>query len=231
MPVLFSVISYALLFVALRPVWELSAAAAGMVMAKETPTFQAHLTSSFNREAAAATPVQNQEPSGGDTQSEAPYIRIQDIQLPDDGEHYANLSCERIGLDAPVYWDDTSAILRAGVGHYLASTFPGYGGLIVLSGHNTTFFKPLQDIEAGDIIHYDTNYCNYEYEVTDVEVLNENVLNERIMKNLMVEEEKLVMYTCYPFGPHAGRKTDRLTVTAKRISGYDVRWRSEANAE
>lgn len=221
-PVFFSVLGYGILTAALKPVWELTSALVSMVTTEEMPDFQPQLTSVFDPESAARTPVQMPQTEDA---PEAPYIRIQDIQMPDDGAHYANLSCQRIGLDAPVYWDDTSQILRSGVGHYLASTFPGFGGMIVLSAHNTTWFKPLQNVAVGDVFHYDTNYGNYEYEVVNVEVLDENELLRRMMSEILAEKEQLIMYTCYPFGPHVGRKTDRFTVTARRISGYDVRWK------
>jgi sortase (surface protein transpeptidase) len=43
---------------------------------------------------------------------------------------------------------------------------------------------------------------------------------------MMAEEEKLVMYTCYPFYVISSRKTDRLVVTAERVKGIDIKWRN-----
>ena len=153
------------------------------------------------------------------------YIHINDIDFPLSGTHYAQLLCDRIKLDAPVYWNDTSDILRYGAGQYLGSFLPGFGRMIVLSAHNNTFFAPLKDIKKNDIIEYRTNYGTYKYRVKDVQIMNEKDLQSYIYKHLLDEEEELIMYTCYPFEATVGRKTDRLTVFAERIEGYDVKWR------
>ena len=61
--------------------------------------------------------------------------------------------------------------------------------------------------------------------MTEIQVYNEMDLERWVLDHILDEEEVLVMYTCWPFEFQAGRKTDRLTVKAKRISGYDVKWR------
>ena len=102
---------------------------------------------------------------------------------------------------------------------------PGFGRMILLSAHNVSHFRPLRDMEIGDVIVFDTNYCQYEYEVIEKQVYNENDLEKWVVEHLLDEEELLVMYTCWPYEFQAGRKTERLTIKAKRISGYDVKWR------
>ncbi len=161
----------------------------------------------------------------GDVVKGDPYMLITDIEFPDAYDHYAQVACDRIELDAPVYWYDTPEILAAGVGQSIASKPPGYGRMVLLSGHNTSFFRCLEYIKEGDVISLDTNYCEYEYTVTKVEVMNEKVLESAIADQLLAEDEKLVMYTCWPFYVISGRKTDRLVVTAKRTKGIDVKWR------
>ena len=153
------------------------------------------------------------------------YIHINDIDFPLSGTHYAQLVCDRIKLDTPVYWNDTSDILRFGAGQYLGSYLPGFGRMIVLSAHNNSFFAPLKDIKKNDTIEYHTHYGNYKYRVVDIQILNEEVLQDYIYDHILDEEEVLLMYTCYPFEAMAGRKTDRLTIFAERIEGYDVKWR------
>lgn len=156
-----------------------------------------------------------------------PYKLYQDAQLPDAGDYYAHLYCERIGLDAPVYWYDTPDILNAGVGQSIASKPPGYGRMVLLSAHDTTFFRCLEYVQAGDVIHMDTNYYKYEYTVTNVEILNEDVLTSRLNSQMINEEEQLVMYTCWPFYLITTRKTDRLVVTAKPTKALNVKWRDQ----
>ena len=215
MPVLFTVIGYALLTAALIPVWEMISAAAGLVIAEDAPVFTSELKSIYDPSFQVQTPVE-----------EEAFIRIEDIELPAAGTQYGNITCEKIGLNAPLYWDDTLEILRYGAGQNIASFMPGFGRILIIAGHNSTHFNVIQNIAVGDVIKIDTNYCPYEYEVQEVKVYDEDDLEELFTEHLLDEEETLYLYTCYPFTAHVGRRTDRMLVTAKRISGYDVKWRA-----
>ena len=246
MPVFFAIIGYVLLAVGLKPVWEYASAAAAVLVSEEAPSFHSSLKSMYDPDAAKNRniPVYDQTGTVQDPVSLTPetaengetvapaeekelYISIQDVDLPEAGVQYAHVSCERIGLDAPVYWDDTYEILRYGVGQYMGSYLPGFGGTVLLSGHNTTYFLPLADIQEGDIITLDTNYCTYEYEVVKTEVMQERDLGKLLDVMLSTEGENLIMYTCWPFDGYLGRKYERFTVFGSRVSGYDVKWRVE----
>ncbi|MBQ6119632.1 MAG: class D sortase [Clostridia bacterium] len=215
MPVLFTVIGYALLTAALIPVWQMVSTAAGLAISQDAPVFTSELKSIYDPAYQLQTPVEEES-----------YIRIEEIDLPTAGTQYGNISCEKIGLNAPLYWDDTLEILRYGAGQNIASFLPGFGRILIIAGHNSTFFNVVQNIETGDVIRIDTNYCPYEYEVQEVKVYDENDLEDLLVDHLGDEEETLYLYTCYPFTAHVGRRTDRMLVTAKRISGYDVRWKA-----
>ena len=212
MPVVFCVLGYALLWLALQPVWPVVSATVGFLVSKEAPSFSNNLSVVYDPEALKE-------------EAEAGFIPGESVKFPTAGDLYGQVTCARIGLDVPVYWHDTDEILDYGAGQSLTSFPPGFGRSIVLSGHNMTYFNCLQDIAVGDVIEFDTNWCNYEYTVTRVEVYNENALWDYINENMFREEEELVMYTCYPFYAITGRKTDRLTVFAERTSGLDVKWR------
>lgn len=211
-PVIFTVLGYGVLRVALTPVWDLGMAYASLVIADDAPNFYPELNSIYNPEAEKTPAKKN-------------IISIEDIDLPGKGDHYGNLVCERIGLDSPVYRGDTNSILRSGAGHSQSSFFPGFGRVIIICAHNTTFFKPLQNIEEGDIITFDTNYETYKYNVTSVKVMHENDLGKKMDDMLLEEKETLMLYTCYPFHAISGRKTKRLVVLGERIEGADVKWR------
>ncbi len=251
MPVIFTVLGYVLLVVALSPVLESTAATVSMLVSSNAPNFNPELKTVYDPEASKApirymtetpTPVPTPTPTplppdvtpAPPTPTPTPrptprlvngYIDSSDIHIPRAGEQYAWMSCGRIGLSAPVYWYDSYEILRYGVGQSLGSFLPGFGRLILLSGHNTTFFNCLQYIRVGDVINYYTNYCDYQYEVYDVQILDENVLGKWVTNHMLEENETLVFYCCYPFTYQATRKTDRLTVFARRIKGYDVKWK------
>ena len=193
---------------------------------KQHPCEEEYLARYQADQAAGKTGEARKSAKAGDIVRGDPYMLCTDVEWPVSGDHYAQIECGRIELDAPVYWYDTPEILAAGVGQSIASKPPGYGRLVLLSAHNTSWFRCLEYIETGDVVKLDTNYCDYEYKVTDVRILNEKVLESQLAEQMMAEEEKLVMYTCYPFYVISSRKTDRLVVTAERVKGIDIKWRN-----
>ena len=215
-PVIFSIIGYLVLFIVFKPYVDTASSVASVFRAGNPGDTKAPAATIYDPNSAPA------EVRGG----EAPYIHVNDLDFPTSGNQYGRLYCEEIGLDAPVYWDDTYAILREGAGQYIGSFPPGFGRMILLSAHNNSHFKPLKDIQIGDVVQFDTNYCNYEYKVDHMQVYDETELEAYVLEHLLDEEEVLIMYTCWPFEFQAGRKTKRLTVIAHRISGYDVKWRN-----
>ena len=146
--------------------------------------------------------------------------------LPKVGQRYGNLYSTDFGLNAPVYWGDSKKILRHGAGQSVYSFQPGFGRTILISGHNTSYFRCFKRAEVGDIIVFDTNYETYTYRVYRVQVINETVL-ENMMNDtyFLQEKETLILYTCYPFHAIGGRKTDRLVLFCEKIDGADVKWR------
>lgn len=49
-----------------------------------------------------------------DKHAEAEEIPLADVTWPKFGEHYANVTCEQIGLDVPLYYGDSMEIMRVG---------------------------------------------------------------------------------------------------------------------
>lgn len=153
-------------------------------------------------------------------------ISVADIRLPDVGTRYGHLYGFSIGLSAPVYYGDSNLILRYGVGQSTTSFMPGFGRIILISGHNTTFFKCLKNIAVGDEIIFDTNYETYTYRIYRVEVMESTALYHLLDRQLFGEQrENLVIYTCYPFHAVVGKKHLRLVAFGERIEGADVIWR------
>ena len=215
-PVIFALIGYLSFYIAFRPLVETARSVISIFSAGWPVEYKAEARMIYDPDAESPE-IQEEE--------EEPYILIQDIQYPNLGDCYGRISNEKTGLDCPVYMGDSYDIIRSGAGQYSGSGLPGFGRMILLCAHNISHFRPLFDMEVGDIIQFDTNYCDYTYEVIDVEVYNERVLEDWIVEHLFDEEELLVMYTCYPLQAQVTRKTDRLTVICKRTSGIDVKWR------
>jgi len=103
----------------------------------------------------------------------------------------------------------TAGDLRKAVGHIPGTAFPWQNGNVVLSGHRDTFFRPLRNIRAGDLIVLHTMYGSYRYRVlftqivkpTDVQVLAPHTYRG------------LTLTTCYPFY-YVGPAPDRFIVVA-----------------
>lgn len=203
MPLIFSIIGYGALFLAIRPLLEIGVNVGSMIMVQEVPTFHTELESVFKEPPIVA----EEQPDS---------IQVDSIQMPAYGQQYGRLTCERIGLESPVYYGDNNEILRVGAGQYIGSFLPGWNRPILLCAHNTTFFKPLQDVMVGDIFTFTTSYGVYQYEVTDTRVADRG---DGTAYDLLQEEEQLIMYTCYPFETLVGTKTDRLFVYARKVIG------------
>lgn len=260
MPAIFGILGYVLLYVGLKPVWNVVSAAGAMLAADNAPDFVPGLKDIYNSddgrniETVTETPAPNETefatnastdgPSGTPAPSPAstedapaapshrPWkhhdgpLNIREIVVPNVGERYGHLYGYRIGLDAPVYYGDTNLILRYGVGQFRGSFTPGFGRLILLSGHNTTFFRCLKYIEVGDEIIFDTNYETYKYRIFRVEVMEAAALRDLLEARYYLDpHETLVMYTCYPFHAIVGTKHLRLVAFGERIEGCDIIWR------
>lgn len=210
-PIVFCIIGYALLWFALLPVWNTVVSTASFLVSDEAPNFNPDLDSIYDPNALKNTGVD--------------YIPGADVQFPTSGTQYGQIVCEQIGLDTPVYWYDSDDILNYGAGQSPISLPPGFGNVIILSAHNTTFFRCLESAQVGNVIKFHTNYCDYEYTVTNVQVYNEKDLETLLLEKASAEQEELILYTCYPFHAITGRKTDRLVVFANRTAGIDVKWK------
>lgn len=203
-PIAFLLGGYLLLYIALSPVIKTIESVGGMMLQEDAPSFDSSLSVIYDPNAHVG--------KNGEK------VSFEDIHFPSQGEQYAQIECSDLGLNAPVYWGDTYSILKYGVGQYMGSFIPGYGKPILLCAHNTTFFYCFKDVKEGMKFTITTNWGKYEYEVTDLEVIkadDENKVNEW----LAGDDEKLMMYTCYPIDGTYGEKAERFFVMAKKLSG------------
>lgn len=236
-PVVFCLIGYLLLWVGLQPVWGMGEAAVGFLVSKDAPNFNPELKSIYDPDVLKrGTQPAGKENDGQAAPDDRPHndrphsanpISGEDVQFPFSETQYGQIVCGEIGLDSPVYWYDSEDILAYGVGTSMIGKLPGFGGLILLAGHALTNFACLEAAAPGQVIQFNTNYENYDYTITDVQVMNENDLEKLVLQKADEPREELVMYCCYPFHAIEGRKTDRLVVFADRTAGADVIWREE----
>lgn len=138
-----------------------------------------------------------------------------EIQVPESETEYGTITCERIALSAPVYYGDSDDTLLKGIGQYPNGVLPGDGKPLLMSGHDATFFAPLEQIKIGDIITISTDYGIYTYSVT-TKIITEATDNTAY--DLTQDKEQLILYTCYPFGELVGNRNKRFFVYCDRIT-------------
>jgi len=201
MPLFFTIIGYGIVYVAALPILDVISSYGSLIISSGTPNFDNdQLKSIFE------APVNKEDRAT---------IPASEVTMPTAGTLYAHISCTKAGLDAPIYFDDSDAILKNGVGQYTGSSIPGFGLPILLAGHNTTYFLPLQNIEVGDIITITTNYGIYKYQITATKIVSKNLASAY---NLAQKKEQLIMYTCYPFNM-LGTLANRYFVYGDKLSG------------
>ena len=162
-PVIFSMIVCILIWLVVKPIIRDFGALVGMVVTEEVPEFKSSLNSIYHKPEASedAGSLEFSEPVTKEVDADSEVINISDITYPSEGTCYGWLTCEKAGLDAPVYRGDSDEILRYGAGQFVNSFLPGFGRMILIAGHASTFFAELQYVEVGDVIIFDTNYERY----------------------------------------------------------------------
>ena len=128
------------------------------------------------------------------------------LSYPEYGTQYATIEIPKIDIDLPVYFGDTMEVLKKGVGHSSGSYFPGEGGSIIYMGHNSKkVFRRFGELKIGDEITIKANY--------DTQIVEET---ETYKLPIQENEEKLMIYTCYPFN-NIGYATHRYVVYANLV--------------
>ncbi len=195
-PFIFIVVITALVYLSGRPLLAMARANLNMIITKGAPSYPNEYNSEFNG------------------------LFVQDgrfdpntIQIPEFGAHYGNIRCERINLTVPLYYGDSDTILEKGAGQYVAGGLPGEGRPVLVGGHDTVYFAPLEYIKDGDIVQIDTNYGIFQYVVTDIKIAE---ADDASAYPLYGEKEQLILYTCYPFKDLLGNRSQRYFVYCDR---------------
>ena len=133
----------------------------------------------------------------------------------------------RLGISTPVLEGTGGRALRRGVGHVKRTAFPGERGNVGLAGHRDTHFRPLKDVERGDLIRIVTPDGVFAYEV-------DTILVVRPARAELLDDDgppRLTLVTCYPFY-WVGPAPKRFVVSASptRRMRADVTPRAAAEA-
>jgi len=133
---------------------------------------------------------------------------------PSYGAVWATLKIPKIGVEDKIYHGDTLDLLKYGIGHFVGSYFPGEGGSIIFSAHNSKqHFKYLPKLVKGDEIIVKATYGTFTYQITSYEIMAATKLEKYEVQS---QHEELLLYTCYPVDG-VGYKSKRYVVFAKLV--------------
>ena len=122
------------------------------------------------------------------------------------------IGISRLGISVIVMEGDSEEVLRRAAGHIVGTALPGQPGNVGIAAHRDSFFRPLRNIKAGDVITLTTPGGEFRYRVASTSIVRPDdvtVLDSD-------RHEILTLVTCYPFY-FVGPAPDRFIVRAERI--------------
>lgn len=128
------------------------------------------------------------------------------------GEEIGTITLSSLELSWPIFQGTEEAQLAKGVGHYLGSVLPGVKDNSILSGHRTTVFNRLGELEVRDLILVETEIGIFTYRVREFRVV------DRADQTVIAPTPTavLTLTTCYPFNSPV-RTTQAFLVEADLI--------------
>jgi sortase A len=133
------------------------------------------------------------------------------------GAPLGRIEVPRLGLSAVIAEGTTALVLSRAVGHVPSTARPGEPGNVALAGHRDTFFRPLEDVRAGDRIRVETPATDDVYRVEWTAV----VAPEETDVMAPSSDAILTLVTCHPFR-FVGTAPNRFVVRARRESTDDL---------
>lgn len=203
-PLAFTVLGYALLFFAAKPILDPLASVWSM-MATDT-------------QASTENEGYTDLYTGAIFSTYTDTVPSSTITFPLSGTRYGEISIEGTTLNCPLFYGDDNKCLRNGAGQYMGSSFPGMGSTVLIGGHNNRYFDTLKDAQVGSIITVKTHYGEYKYRITGTAVKKST---DKTAYDLGADYENIVLYTCYPFNA-LGLTSQRYFVYGEYVSGPRV---------
>lgn len=122
------------------------------------------------------------------------------------------LKIERLNISVPVYHGSRDTVLDKGAG-WIAYTAPiNKNGNIGIAAHRDSFFRPLKDVELGDVVEVSSLFGVRKFRVNKIQIVSPERVD--VLKNSGVNQITLV--TCYPFY-FVGKAPKRFIVSALEI--------------
>lgn len=107
----------------------------------------------------------------------------------------AVLRMASIGLEVPVYTDISELNLSRGAGWIEGTAAPNTGGNMAIAAHRDRYFRPLKDIQIGDILELESLAGQGKFRVSRIVIVNPDDVS--VLDETLVPTVTLV--TCYPF--------------------------------
>jgi sortase A len=130
----------------------------------------------------------------------------------------ARLRIPRLGYDEIVLEGATPRTLAFGPARLFSGASLGEPGNLVLAGHRTSWFRPLEAIAPGDSIQiewFDARRVQLREQSYTVSMIG--IVDPQDLTLLApTEEDALTLVTCYPFGP-SPRSPQRYVVRASPL--------------
>ena len=133
------------------------------------------------------------------------------MALPPDGL-IGRIRISRLGMSVIVMEGTDDATLQRSVGHIAGSALPGQSGNVGIAGHRDTLFRPLRNVEDGDIVVLATPEGEYRYRVVSTRIVEPDDVS--VLQSDSIEI--LTLVTCYPFN-FIGSAPSRFIVRAERM--------------
>lgn len=127
------------------------------------------------------------------------------------GDKLGRIWVEGTNVDCDLYLGDDEAEFSRGAGCRAESdcVLPGENGTVFIGAHTGTYFADLGSCQIGAIIHLETDWDDFAYQITDMQVILETDIDK---VRWGATEPSCILYTCYPFGI--------LTHTTQRYAVY-----------
>ena len=135
-----------------------------------------------------------------------------EVQAPAPGSTLGLLEIPRLSLSSIVMEGDDEASLLIAAGHLPDTPLPWEPGNSAVAAHRDADFRPLKDIQVGDVIRFHMADSLLEYVVRETRIVEQtevSVLNP-------TKEPTLTLITCYPFN-FIGAAPKRFIVQAERV--------------
>ncbi len=158
--------------------------------------FESELARGKPQQAVPPVNLSGDLPAAAPAQSEpVALLRRPDVFVPDP-LILGSLEISRIDLNVMFREGIDDVTLRRAAGHVPRTALPGETGNMVLIAHRDTLFRPLRNLERGDIARLRTKQGDFLYRVDDLSVVDPSEVSLAAPEG----ESTLTLITCFPFG-------------------------------